>query len=73
MGIQEILIRRIRNDLHIHWSFNISVDYANQKWVEMVMMIADFLLKLFTAILCVYYVAGVYYIIYDYIYESLKK
>ena len=38
MGIQEILIRRIRNDLHIHWSFNISVDYANQKWVEMVIM-----------------------------------
>ena len=41
--------------------------------MEMVMMIADFLFKLFTAILCVYYVAGVYYIIYDYIYEGLKN
>ena len=38
MGIQEILIRRIKNDLHIYWSFDISINYANQKWVEMVIM-----------------------------------
>ena len=36
-------------------------------------MIAEFILELFKAILGVSYVATVYYIIYDYTYESFLK
>ena len=36
-------------------------------------MIAEFIFELFVAILWVYYVAGIYYIVYDYIYENFIK
>ena len=34
---------------------------------------AEFILELFTSILGVTYVASIYYIVYDYIYESFIK
>ena len=36
-------------------------------------MIVEFIFELFVAILWVYYVAGIYYIVYDYIYENFIR
>lgn len=36
-------------------------------------MIGEFIFELFTAILWVTYVASIYYIVYDYIYENFIK